>query len=546
MLLLMLASSFASEDQNSQQAAVSSENSKSKEEVANNKVGTSAATKKSLSLLIILPDVHLYTEYSGIIEYLFDQHGDVDIKPYDMEDIELVKHGEKLYDNVLILCPKCKKYGDKLKVQSFIDYVNIGGNLILAADNRISKFNRKLAHQFGVEFQNSGDKVIDFVENAQSSPIDSSKGNDNKDIFYSSNFINNKYILPSANTNSASKKKLNPVLYGNGIGHIYRSMDKKEEDSVNPLLIPILSGSKSSFLLSENNYSRHGENQVLRGDSLSTAAGSNIHLVSAFQAKNNARVAFFGSLDMFSDKYFSHKIDGKTSVGNKEFTREVTDWVFQKSGVVKVVSSNHHLTSDPSGKRPEHYRVGDQVTYSILLSELKNKTWVPFELPIDSKSEKSDQVQLQIIMLDPYIRKNLVRSPEISPSLSKSAANYSISVKLPQKYGVFKFNVDYRRPGLTFIDDLDVIAFHPLRHDEFPRFLSQAYPYYLSFILLAVGFLLITFIFLVGKSTSATPTKAGTKDKQLKSPPASSSSLSKASAVSSSNDKSDSQVKKRN
>ena len=38
------------------------------------------------------------------------------------------------------------------------------------------------------------------------------------------------------------------------------------------------------------------------------AVGKNTLLVAALQARNNARVAFFGSLDFFSDKFFTSAV----------------------------------------------------------------------------------------------------------------------------------------------------------------------------------------------------------------------------------------------
>jgi len=49
---------------------------------------------------------------------------------------------------------------------------------------------------------------------------------------------------------------------------------------------------------------------------------------------------------------------------------------------------------------------------------------------------------------------------------------------LPDVYGVFTLRVNYKRTGYTYIDAKDVIAVRPFQHDEYPRFLPSAWPYY--------------------------------------------------------------------
>jgi len=82
-------------------------------------------------------------------------------------------------------------------------------------------------------------------------------------------------------------------------------------------------------------------------------------------------------------------------------------------------------------------------------------------------------------MLNPYIRVNLVDG--------------RADLRLPDVYGVYTFRVNYKRIGYTSIDEQDVIAIRPVRHDGYPRFLSAAWPYYttlFSMMLATCGLLL--------------------------------------------------------
>jgi oligosaccharyltransferase complex subunit beta len=90
-------------------------------------------------------------------------------------------------------------------------------------------------------------------------------------------------------------------------------------------------------------------------------------------------------------------------------------------------------------------------------------------------------------MLDPYIRVNLphVRS-------DKTSAWYEKTIQLPDVFGVYTFRVRYQRPGYSWIHYAEQVPIRPFRHDEYPRFLTIAYPYYTG-----AGSVMIAFVVFV-------------------------------------------------
>jgi oligosaccharyltransferase complex subunit beta len=102
-------------------------------------------------------------------------------------------------------------------------------------------------------------------------------------------------------------------------------------------------------------------------------------------------------------------------------------------------------------------------------------------------------VQFEVIMLDPYIRTSL------TPKDLESATRYSATLKLPDVYGVFTFKVNYRRPGVTYVEHRDVLPLRPYRHNEYDRFLVVAYPYYAASFSMMGGFLLFSLVWLYHK-----------------------------------------------
>jgi oligosaccharyltransferase complex subunit beta len=107
--------------------------------------------------------------------------------------------------------------------------------------------------------------------------------------------------------------------------------------------------------------------------------------------------------------------------------------------------------------------------------------WMPYT---------AKDVQLEFVMLNPYIRTNLTPSPN---------GTFSVQFKIPDVYGIYKFRVQYRRPGLTVLSLNDQVSVRPYRHNEYERFIGAAFPYYISALSIAVGFFVFAFVFLFSK-----------------------------------------------
>lgn len=77
-------------------------------------------------------------------------------------------------------------------------------------------------------------------------------------------------------------------------------------DPDNPLVLPLLHASSYA-------YSYQTDVAI---DDYPLAVGTNTLLVAALQARNNARVVFVGSIDFFSDEFFSSSVQ-KANGGKK-------------------------------------------------------------------------------------------------------------------------------------------------------------------------------------------------------------------------------------
>lgn len=107
-----------------------------------------------------------------------------------------------------------------------------------------------------------------------------------------------------------------------------------------PLLAPILRAPNTAYTYNPKDDADSADDVF--------AAGEQIALVSAMQARNSARFTLLGAVDMLEDKWFDAKVKtngdtGKT--GNRDFAASISAWTFKELGVLSVGRLHHHLSS---------------------------------------------------------------------------------------------------------------------------------------------------------------------------------------------------------
>lgn len=132
------------------------------------------------------------------------------------------------------------------------------------------------------------------------------------------------------------------------------------------------------------------------------------------------------------------------------------------------------------------YRVKDHLEYMVDIYEYDHKInqWKPY---------LTDDLQVEFVMMNPYVRQQM-------KMLSPSKPTYHISFRAPNKFGVFKFIVDYKRIGYSYLDISTKVPLRPYNHNEYERFLPTAFPYYAGVFCILTGFLIFTIIFLFGRN----------------------------------------------
>jgi len=342
---------------------------------------------------------------------------------------------------LIVFAPTVDEFGGLVDVTAILDFIDDGHNVILAASSQISDPIREIASECGAEFDEEGSFVIDHFNF------------DKESVGHTTIIVNS---LPETSleipiiTGPKPLKERKPV-YFEGIGHTVQEN--------NGLSITVLKGYDSTYTA-----------PLRKTVDKFHAIGKKTALVSVLQAKNNARVLISGSLSLFSNRHFTRKSD------NEYLTNEISKWVFKERGVLRASNVTHHKIDEAIESFT--YTIKDEIEYSVTIEEWDGSKWVPYI---------AQDVQLEFIMLDPYVRIKL--NPD-------TKGRYSAKFTIPDVYGVYSFKLDYKKIGYSNINVKNVKSVRPFRHDAYPRFLSMAYPYYYSSISMAAGVVLLT-VFLI-------------------------------------------------
>ena len=152
-----------------------------------------------------------------------------------------------------------------------------------------------------------------------------------------------------------------PIVYPSGTVH---SVGR------NPLLVNVLHGSTTAYVGEESSLDAdEAEVEAAVGKKEALLAGKKAGLVTALQTRDNVRVGFVGSGAMFSNKYWETKVkvsEGQTvATANAAFAEDFTKWIFQETGVVKIVATHHHREGETEPR--ELYRIKDDLVCSSLV-----------------------------------------------------------------------------------------------------------------------------------------------------------------------------------
>uniref|UniRef100_A0A383W075 Dolichyl-diphosphooligosaccharide--protein glycosyltransferase 48 kDa subunit n=1 Tax=Tetradesmus obliquus TaxID=3088 RepID=A0A383W075_TETOB len=415
-------------------------------------VANAAENKRVLALI---GTSSIKDSHSQFFSSLKEAGFSVDIKSAKDKDLKLKDFDTFLYDSLIVFAPKAAKFGGDISSAAILDFVDSGKNLLLAASSDASDAVRSLALECGVELDDKATTVYDHFSHQ------AANGATDPTLIATAAVVDSKAIFGSSPPKA-------PILFKGVAATVPASAE---------LVTVALSGEASS-------YSHDPKKAMPEPPSL--PVGGTAALVSLVQARNNARVMVAGSLDMFSNELFDASVKVAASgakfakSGNKDFATAVALWTLGDRGVLKVGALSHHLVSDPAVE-PSLYRVNDEVEVALDVHLVEGGKITPYQ---------ADDLQVSFVMLDPYVRQ---------PMTNDGAGRFSLRFTVPDVYGVFKYVIDYKHAGYSYINLQRVVPVRPFKHDEYERFLAAAWPYYASVASTMAAFFMLGWVYLYSK-----------------------------------------------
>ncbi|GAM82730.1 hypothetical protein ANO11243_007160 [Dothideomycetidae sp. 11243] len=447
-------------------------------------LGTAQALSTTGSrLLVVIDDVADKDNYSQFWKDLESRGYTVKFETPKSSSLSLFKLGALAYDHLIILPSKSKGLGPNLTPNILVDYLKNDGNILLtmSGDGSIPSSIASTLLEFDITLPPDRNSVV--VDHFN----------------YDKNSAAEKHDVLLVPLPGGSRGDLQNYFNVAGVLAIPRAVGHVLGNA-NQLLTPIVRAPETAYAYDPK------ENEAIEDV---FASGSQLSLVSAFQARNSARLTVLGSAEMLQDKWFDAKLLGRRGgaqipSANKVFAQRLSQWTFHEIGVLKVGRLEHHLNErgnpDSEEINPSIYRIKNDVSYMIELSEWDVDSYKPFKPP------GTDQVQLEFSMLSPFHRLQLEQT-----SKTANSSIFTTSFKLPDQHGIFNFLVNYKRPFMTNIFEKRTVTVRHFAHDEWPRsfVISGAWPWISGIAVTVTGWLIFVGVWLYSK-----PTETSTKKRQ--------------------------------
>ncbi|NWS47207.1 OST48 glycosyltransferase, partial [Probosciger aterrimus] len=124
-------------------------------------VVVAAAAEGGPRTLVLLENTNLRDTHSLFFRSLADRGFDLTFRTADDAGLSLIKHGEFLYDNLIIFSPSIEDFGGNINVETITAFIDGGGSVLVAASSDIGDPLRELGSECGIEFDEERTAVID-------------------------------------------------------------------------------------------------------------------------------------------------------------------------------------------------------------------------------------------------------------------------------------------------------------------------------------------------------------------------------------------------
>lgn len=392
------------------------------------------------SILVVGDTEQTQTSHSRFIQSIESYGKHVTFQSAQSSDFNLFTDGQYTYNAIILLCPTAN-LKKTLPLHTLLRFIDSGHSLYVTASSSYSSYISSVIESIGVDLEDRSKQITDH-----------------QNIFTPLDTGDHTYIRAGGRTESS-------YLFGDAINSAASEIVFSGPGATlfkdNELVDSVIWGSGSS-------YATDGKNLL----SVPRASGISAVLAASLSTRTGSRATYWGSFDALSNKVFE-------TAGNvhEQAMTNLLAWTLGMRGVLKT-SNLRYESVDDSGDVRNEFRVKDRIDVSIDVQVWDGfkKQWLPFQV---------DDIQIEFVMLNPWVRTRLNYT-------GNEKGTYSTSFVVPDQIGIYKFNIQYFRPGLTPLNVEKVVPIRPYLHNEYERFIPMASPYY------AASFSMLIGVFIMG------------------------------------------------
>lgn len=402
------------------------------------------------AVLVVFEEETVLKTHSRFIDSLTAIGKTIEVRPASAGSIDLSADGQYLYDAVVLLCPTAPKMEKKLPVGTLIRFVDSGRNLFVTAGHDFSDYTSKVAASIGVDLDSRKNKVTDHQKVFE-------KADDGTHTFIrAGGLVRSRHLFGDDNI-----KGEDIVFTGPGATLF----------TDNELVDNVIPGSGSC-------YSTDGSSKSMT--KIPRVAGAACVLAAAVSTRTGSRASYFGSFEALSNNVFD-----KAGKQHEQAMTSFLAWTLGYRGVLRTQNLIHSSVEN-DGETPNEYRVKDKIKFSIDVQEWDGDKgeWTAYV---------ADDIQVEFAMLNPWVRQRLSYT-------GNPRGTYTATIPVPDQIGVYKFNIQYFRPGVSPIMVSKVVPVRPYLHNEYERFILMASPYYAGSFSMLIGVFLMGLVVLFGNN----------------------------------------------
>ena len=112
---------------------------------------TASAGQESNRVLVLLENLTVKETHSIYFKSLVDSGFELTYKVADDSGLQIKKYGQYLYEHIIVFSPSVEEFGGDLSAEAITEFIDDGGNILIAANSNVGAVLREVASEVGFE-----------------------------------------------------------------------------------------------------------------------------------------------------------------------------------------------------------------------------------------------------------------------------------------------------------------------------------------------------------------------------------------------------------